>query len=83
MRVAVQTIIELSIEQKESGVEWVHPWDHYPFFLDGQQVWKRYQDLTPEQMHLLTQALDAIRSAQEQNDDKSYTTEHLEKRSSI
>jgi len=83
MRVAVQTIIELSIEQKESGVEWDHPWDHYPFLLDGQQIWKRYQDLTPEQKHQLTQALDAIRSAQEQVDDESYTTEYLITRSSV
>jgi hypothetical protein len=67
MRVAVQTILELSIEQKQSGVIWPHPWDHYPFLLDGQQVWKRYRDLTPEQKQQLTQALDTIRSAEQQN----------------
>ena len=81
MRIAVRTILELSIEQEQSGVVWPHPWDHYPFMLDGQQVWKRYQNLTSEQKHQLELALDAIRSAQEQGDDKSYKIEHLVTRS--
>jgi len=81
MRIAVRTILELSIEQEQSGVVWPHPWDHYPFLLDGQQVWKRYQNLTSEQKHQLELALDAIRSAQEQGDNKSYKTEHMVTRS--
>ena len=66
MHVALQTILELSIEQKQSGVVWPHPWDHYPFVMEGRQVWKRYQDLTPEQKNQLTQALDTIRLSETQ-----------------
>jgi len=81
MRIAVRTILELSIEQEQSGVVWPHPWDHYPFLLDGQQVWKRYQNLTSEQKHQLELALDAIRLAQELGDDKSCKIEYLATRS--
>ena len=81
MRIAVRTILDLSIEQEQSGVVWPHPWDHYPFLLDGQQVWKRYHNLTSEQKHQLELALDVIRSAQEQGDDKPCKIEYLVTRS--
>jgi len=57
MRVEVQTIRELSNEQMNCGLVWPHPWDHYPFLVDGTRVWKRYRDLTPEQKRQIMQAL--------------------------
>ena len=64
MRVELQTILELSIEQRQCGLVWPHPWDHYPFRIKGARVWKRYQDLTPDQKRQVMQALEELRSLQ-------------------
>ena len=72
MRIEVQTILELSIEQMCSGLIWPHPWDHYPFLVEGARVWKRYEDLTPEQKRQVTHALDELRLLPETEEDRVY-----------
>ena len=45
MRLALDMILELSIEQRRAGLCWPHPWDHYPFIRDNAYIWLRYRDL--------------------------------------
>ena len=61
MRVALEIILELSIEQQAGAPSWPHPWDHYPFVSNGRPVWLRYRDLDPEQRELLQRTMAEIR----------------------
>lgn len=57
MRVASEIILQLSIEQEADGIPWPHPWDHYPFMLNGNCVWLRYQELDSVKRRKIRDAL--------------------------
>ena len=57
MQVAAKMILELSLELRDDGRPWPHPWDHYPFLADGRHVWLRYRDLSAEQREQVRHAL--------------------------
>ena len=44
--------------QPASGGVWPHPWDHYPFQINGQRKWLRYKDLAIEQKQRISRILD-------------------------
>jgi hypothetical protein len=50
----------VSSEHMESACVWPHPWEHYPFRINGRRKWLRYQDLEIEQKQLIANALNAI-----------------------
>jgi hypothetical protein len=49
MRIAAETILQLSIELQRNGIHWSHPWDHYPFITTGKRIWLRYSELDARQ----------------------------------
>ena len=53
MQVAADIILQLSLEQRGSGLPWPHPWDHYPFVSNGKAIWLRYRDLDQGQRELI------------------------------
>jgi hypothetical protein len=60
MRLALEIILKLSIEQKLAGLCWPHPWDHYPFIKDDGHIWLRYRDLDSRQRTQIRRALAQI-----------------------
>lgn len=66
MHLEVEIILELITEQLVSTEHlastciWPHPWDHYPFQVDGKREWVRYQDLEVEQKQLILNTLNEI-----------------------
>ena len=61
MQVAAKVILELSLELRDDGRPWPHPWDHYPFLAAGKHVWLRYRDLDAEQREQIRHALVHVR----------------------
>jgi hypothetical protein len=61
VQVAAKMILELSLELRDDGRPWPHPWDHYPFLADGAHVWLRYRDLSAEQREQVRHALVYVR----------------------
>ena len=61
MQVAAKMILELSLELRDDGRPWPHPWDHYPFLAAGKHVWLRYRDLDAEQREQIRHALVHVR----------------------
>ena len=45
---------QASTEQKECTCIWPHPWEHYPFQVNGRRMWVRYQELTVAQKQLIS-----------------------------
>jgi hypothetical protein len=57
VRLDVKTMLELNAELLESDYIWPHPWEHYPFVVDGERQWVRYQNLQAEQKQVICNAL--------------------------
>ena len=63
MRLEIDIVLKLTHEQQKStehlncNCQWPHPWEHYPFQIDGKREWIRYQDLRTEQKQLLLSTL--------------------------
>ena len=51
---------QASTEQLECTCIWSHPWEHYPFQVNGRRKWVRYQALTVEQKKLISNTLNEI-----------------------
>jgi hypothetical protein len=51
---------QASTEQMECTCIWPHPWEHYPFQVNGRRKWVRYQALTVEQKQLISNTLNEI-----------------------
>ena len=63
MLLEVDTVLALIREQQKSASQlqwnciWPHPWEHYPFQVDGERKWKRYLDLEAEQKNMISDTL--------------------------
>ena len=57
VRLDVGTMLELNAELLESDCIRPHPWEHYPFVVDGERQWVRYQNLQAEQKQVTCNAL--------------------------
>ena len=51
---------KVSSEHIETTSVWPHPWEHYPFLINGRRKWVRYQDIEIEQKQLITNTLNEI-----------------------
>lgn len=66
MHLEIDTMLKLITEQKASAEQmectciWPHPWEHYPFQVNGRRKWVRYQTLTVEQKQLISNTLNEI-----------------------
>jgi hypothetical protein len=66
MHLEIDIMLKLITEQKASAEQmectciWPHPWEHYPFQVNGKRKWVRYQTLTVEQKQLISNTLNEI-----------------------
>ena len=66
IQLEIDIMLKLITEQKvssehiESTCVWPHPWEHYPFLINGRRKWVRYQDIEIEQKQLITNTLNEI-----------------------
>jgi len=51
---------KVSSEHVESTCIWPHPWEYYPFLINGRRKRVRYQDLEIEQKQLIKNYLNEI-----------------------
>jgi hypothetical protein len=51
---------QVSTDQLEYTCIWPHPWEHYPFLVDGKRKWLRYIDLEVEQKKLISNTISEI-----------------------
>ncbi len=66
MLLEVDTVLALIREQQKSASQlqwnciWPHPWEHYPFQVNGKRKWVRYQDLKYEHKQLISKTLGKV-----------------------
>ncbi len=51
---------QVSSEYMQSTCVWPHPWEHYPFLINGRRKWVRYQDLEIKHKQLISDSLNKI-----------------------